>query len=273
MKTSFHFLVNWETHLPDQWTKSIALLNQLRQSVISIKSERKIDLYIVISQWNDCRYFCIHKYGDVCRALIEIYMMIVHHLSMMKTREVGLSRSLFSRSCSENFCHLFDIDDVDCLDEVYSMLLCRRIRLLLRRCIQKTAILTIILSASIYFFFSLSPCLLLLWRLLFLSSSISNAFIHPIIIKNLLLLASIWELSIWIYFPFLETYSPQVLIKVRLDNAVISKDYSLQCNSRGNPLPRLLWSKRSSEDNQTLRYYPQSKQCQTPCRIYSTQNK
>lgn len=72
-------------------------------------------------------------------------------------REVGLSlsRSLFSRSYSENFCHLFDIDDVDCLDEVYSMLLCRRIRLLLRRCIQKTAILTIILSASIYFSLSL----------------------------------------------------------------------------------------------------------------------
>jgi hypothetical protein len=71
---------------------------------------------------------------------------------------------------------------------------------------------------------------------------------------------------------FLETYSPQVLIKTRIDNAIVSKDYSLQCNSRGNPLPRLLWSKKTDR-NETLEYYPLSKQCKIPCRIYSIQNK
>lgn len=69
-----------------------------------------------------------------------------------------------------------------------------------------------------------------------------------------------------------ETYSPQVLIKTRLDNPIVSKDYSLQCNSRGNPLPRLYWSKKSDQ-NQIIEYYPLSKQCQTKCRIYSIQNK
>ncbi|CAF0879133.1 unnamed protein product [Adineta steineri] len=66
-----------------------------------------------------------------------------------------------------------------------------------------------------------------------------------------------------------ETYSPQVIIKTRVDKPFISNDYSLQCNARGNPIPRLLWSK----NNQSYEYYPTSKQCKTPCRIYSIQNK
>ncbi|CAF0904543.1 unnamed protein product [Adineta steineri] len=66
-----------------------------------------------------------------------------------------------------------------------------------------------------------------------------------------------------------ETYSPQVIIKTRVDKPFISNDYSLQCNARGNPIPRLLWSK----SNQSYGYYPTSKQCKTPCRIYSIQNK
>ena len=48
-----------------------------------------------------------------------------------------------------------------------------------------------------------------------------------------------------------------------------SHDYSLQCNARGNPLPRLLWSKV----NGSLDYFPAVKLCQKPCRIYSVQNK
>ncbi|CAF0966327.1 unnamed protein product [Adineta steineri] len=69
-----------------------------------------------------------------------------------------------------------------------------------------------------------------------------------------------------------ETYPPQVLIKTRIDKAILSKDYSLQCNSRGNPLPRLLWSKKL-DINETFEYYPLSKQCQPSCRIYSVQHK
>ncbi|CAF4736185.1 unnamed protein product [Rotaria sp. Silwood1] len=69
-----------------------------------------------------------------------------------------------------------------------------------------------------------------------------------------------------------ETYPPKVLIKTRLDKAILSKDYFLQCNSRGNPLPRLLWSKKNDK-NDTLEYYPLSKQCKTSCRIYSIQHK
>ena len=71
---------------------------------------------------------------------------------------------------------------------------------------------------------------------------------------------------------FLDPYSPQVLIKTRLDRAILSKDYSLQCNSRGNPLPQLLWSKKT-DINETLEYYPLSKQCHRSCRIYSIQYK
>ena len=70
----------------------------------------------------------------------------------------------------------------------------------------------------------------------------------------------------------LETYPPQVLIKTRLDLAIRSREYSLQCYSRGNPLPRLLWSKEI-DSNQTLEYFPSAKQCKTPCRIYTTQNR
>ncbi|CAF3698673.1 unnamed protein product [Rotaria socialis] len=66
-----------------------------------------------------------------------------------------------------------------------------------------------------------------------------------------------------------ETYPPKVVIKTSIDKATLSKDYFLQCNSRGNPLPRLLWSKT----NDTLEYYPLSKQCKTSCRIYSVQHK
>ncbi|CAF1145491.1 unnamed protein product [Adineta ricciae] len=69
-----------------------------------------------------------------------------------------------------------------------------------------------------------------------------------------------------------DPYSPQVLIKTRLDRAILSKDYSLQCNSRGNPLPQLLWSKKT-DINETLEYYPLSKQCHRSCRIYSIQYK
>ncbi len=72
-----------------------------------------------------------------------------------------------------------------------------------------------------------------------------------------------------IYDFFLETYSPQVIIKTRINKPVLSNNYSLQCNARGNPMPRLLWSK----NNQLLEYYPLAKQCKTPCRIYSIQNK
>jgi hypothetical protein len=91
--------------------------------------------------------FTVHTY--VCKALIEIYMSIVHHLSM--------SCSFFF--CSKNFCHLFDIDDVDCLDEVYSMLLCREIVCLLgKKSMSKTLIPTIVLSL----FLSLALLLLLL---------------------------------------------------------------------------------------------------------------
>ncbi|CAF4015717.1 unnamed protein product [Rotaria sordida] len=65
-----------------------------------------------------------------------------------------------------------------------------------------------------------------------------------------------------------ETYAPQVIIKTQIDKPILLNDYSLQCNVRGNPLPRLLWSK----NNQTLEYYPTAKQCKIPCRIYSIQN-
>jgi hypothetical protein len=68
---------------------------------------------------------------------------------------------------------------------------------------------------------------------------------------------------------YLETYSPQVIIKTRIDRPILSNDYSLQCNARGNPLPRLLWTK----NNQTTEYYPSDEQCKTSCRIYSIQNK
>lgn len=71
---------------------------------------------------------------------------------------------------------------------------------------------------------------------------------------------------------FVETYPPQVLIKARPDRALISKEYSLQCNSRGNPLPRLFWSKQI-DSNRTFEYFPASKQCLRPCPIYSIQNK
>lgn len=70
-------------------------------------------------------------------------------------------------------------------------------------------------------------------------------------------------------FLFLETYAPQVVIKTRISKPIPSKNYSIQCNARGNPLPRLLWSK----NNQTLEYYPSIKQCKKFCRIYSIQNK
>ncbi|CAF1336322.1 unnamed protein product [Rotaria sordida] len=53
-----------------------------------------------------------------------------------------------------------------------------------------------------------------------------------------------------------ETYAPQVIIKTQIDKPILLNDYSLQCNVRGNPLPRLLWSK----NNQTLEYYPTAKQ-------------
>ncbi|UJR31474.1 hypothetical protein I4U23_018963 [Adineta vaga] len=69
-----------------------------------------------------------------------------------------------------------------------------------------------------------------------------------------------------------DPYPPQVLIKTRLDKATLSKDYSIQCNSRGNPLPRLLWSKKTNI-SETFEYYPLSKQCQSSCRIYSIQYK
>jgi hypothetical protein len=68
---------------------------------------------------------------------------------------------------------------------------------------------------------------------------------------------------------FLETYSPQLIVKTRINKPFISHDYSLQCNARGNPLPRLLWSK----NNQMFEYYPSAKQCKSSCRIYSIQNK
>ena len=67
----------------------------------------------------------------------------------------------------------------------------------------------------------------------------------------------------------LETYSPQVIVKTRVDRPIPSNDYALQCNTRGNPLPRLLWSKV----NGSLDYFPTVKLCQKPCRIYSVQNK
>lgn len=54
-----------------------------------------------------------------------------------------------------------------------------------------------------------------------------------------------------------------------MNKPALSNDYSVQCNVRGNPLPRLLWSK----NNQISEYYPSDKQCKTPCRIYSVQNK
>ena len=54
-----------------------------------------------------------------------------------------------------------------------------------------------------------------------------------------------------------------------MDKPILSNSYSLQCNTRGNPLPRLNWSK----NNRTSEYYPSVKQCKTPCRIYSIQNK
>ncbi|CAF3720803.1 unnamed protein product [Rotaria sp. Silwood1] len=65
-----------------------------------------------------------------------------------------------------------------------------------------------------------------------------------------------------------ETYAPQVIIKTQFDKPILFNSYSLQCNVRGNPLPRLLWSKY----NQTLGYYPLDNQCKTSCRIYSIQN-
>ncbi|CAF2718857.1 unnamed protein product [Rotaria sp. Silwood2] len=65
-----------------------------------------------------------------------------------------------------------------------------------------------------------------------------------------------------------ETYSPRVIIKTQIDKPVLENSYSLQCNVRGNPLPRLFWSKY----NQTLEYYPSTTQCKTSCRIYSNQN-
>ena len=93
--------------------------------------------------------FTVHTY--VCKVLIEIYMSIVHHLSM--------SCSFFFFG-SKNFCHLFDIDDVDCLDEVYSMLLCREIVCLLgKKSMSKTLIPTIALSFFLYLFSSLLPIL------------------------------------------------------------------------------------------------------------------
>lgn len=96
------------------------------------------------------------------------------------------------------------------------------------------------------------------------------------------LLSVIWELShidrqlsyVLTYFSlfFSETYPPKVLIKTRIDKAILSKNYFLQCNSRGNPLPRLFWSKKNDK-NDTFEYYPISKQCRTSCRIYSIQHK
>ncbi len=40
---------------------------------------------------------------------------------------------LFYHVSVKNFCHLFGIGDADCLDEVYSMLLCRLVCLLSRK--------------------------------------------------------------------------------------------------------------------------------------------
>lgn len=68
----------------------------------------------------------------------------------------------------------------------------------------------------------------------------------------------------------LETYSPQVIIKSRIDPPFLAEDYFLQCNARGNPLPRLYWTKQ----NQIIEYLPNTKQCLSKtCRIYSIQSK
>jgi len=77
------------------------------------------------------------------------------------------------------------------------------------------------------------------------------------------------QLQLIFFLLLLETYSPQVIIKTRITKPILSNNYSLQCNTRGNPLPRLLWSK----NNQISEYYPSAKQCKTSCRIYSIQNK
>lgn len=68
---------------------------------------------------------------------------------------------------------------------------------------------------------------------------------------------------------FLDTYAPQVLIKTRITKPILRHNYSLQCNARGNPIPRLRWSK----NNQILEYYSSARQCKTSSRIYSIQNK
>ena len=70
-------------------------------------------------------------------------------------------------------------------------------------------------------------------------------------------------------FLLLDTYSPQVIIKTQNDKPIVSNEYALQCNARGNPLPRLSWSKT----NPILEYYPSTIQCQRSCRIYYSENK
>ena len=73
----------------------------------------------------------------------------------------------------------------------------------------------------------------------------------------------------WFFLLLLDTYAPQVIIKTRMTKPILRQNYSLLCNARGNPIPRLRWSKI----NEKLEYYPSTRQCKIVSRIFSVQHK
>lgn len=73
----------------------------------------------------------------------------------------------------------------------------------------------------------------------------------------------------WLILFLLETYAPQVIIKTRITKPILAQNYSLLCNARGNPIPRLRWSK----NNEKSEYYPSTQQCKIASRIFSVQHK
>ncbi|CAF0929250.1 unnamed protein product [Didymodactylos carnosus] len=62
----------------------------------------------------------------------------------------------------------------------------------------------------------------------------------------------ILKLNIRIYGS--KTYSPQLIVKTLPDKPEIFKPYRLQCNTRGNPLPKLVWSKNTRQFRSSKAY-------------------
>jgi hypothetical protein len=113
---------------------------QIKSSAPRLYSSERIDVHI---------YIFIYIY----KALIEIHIYMVHHLSITK---MSCSFLLFYRPSLKNLCYLLDIGYVDCLDEVYNMLLCRIVCCLSGRAYKKD---TDSYYRSAFFFLLSSSCI------------------------------------------------------------------------------------------------------------------